>query len=291
MDTGEGNPVPRVWPVFLAYVAVFAGLLLAGMAIVLVRVGSEIASAADPDPQAIVASAKEFTSSPASLVLGALVSSLVLLLVPVLVVHLSRASLSSRLRTATGRATILWSAVFVVGFLSLSQMIDSTFALVGWSDLGTIGLITEGISEASPSMLLAAVLVIGLAAGFCEEIFFRGYMQTRLRERWGPWPAIAITSAAFGLVHIDPFHTTFAFLAGISLGWMTELTGSIRPAMAAHAVNNSLSILLTWLLAEPLSTPVHGLLLGLSLTLGMVMLIGLRLAYPGGVRAVTVAAR
>ena len=46
----------------------------------------------------------------------------------------------------------------------------------------------------------------------------------------------------FGLLHADPVHTPFAVVLGVYLGWLTEVTGSVRGAVAGHLVNNVLSV-------------------------------------------------
>ena len=279
----DGAP-PRTWTVFLSYFLVFVTLLVAGMAIVIVFLGMEVAAGglSSHDPEKLAAAAMEFATSPESLVLNSLISSTVFILVPLGAVFLGRSTVGRRLRVS--RAPAVWTGVFLIGLLCLSTAIDSAFALLGWSDLGTIGLVTSGIEEASGSTIALAVITIGLGAGIGEELFFRGFMQTRLRERWGPWPAIVVTAAAFGLVHLDPFHVTFAFVVGLALGWITEVTGSIVPAVIAHVVNNSLWVVLAWAIPEPLPIPVHGMLLVLSLTLGLTAMVAIRLAHPSGAR-------
>ena len=277
----DGAP-PRTWTVFLSYILVFVALLVAGMAVVIVFLGMEVAGGglSSRDPEKLAAAAMEFATSPESLVLNSLISSTVFILVPMGAVFLGRSTAGRRLRVR--RAPVVWTGVFVIGLLCLSTSIDSAFALLGWSDLGTIGMVTRGIEDASGVTIVLAVITIGLGAGIGEELFFRGFMQTRLRERWGPWPAIGVTAAAFGLVHLDPFHVTFAFVVGLALGWITEVTGSIVPAVAAHMINNSLWVVLAWALPEPLPVPVHGMLLVLSLTMGMTAMVAIRLAHPAG---------
>ncbi len=131
--------------------------------------------------------------------------------------------------------------LFLVGFRIAS-------ACLGWvprsrmlEDFGTL------ISEMSGLTLVGAVLVIGLGPGIGEELLFRGYIQTRLRRRWGPGWAILLTSILFGVMHIDPVQGTFAMGVGFFLGYLTERTGSLWPAMVCHTVNNMVSILQTGL--------------------------------------------
>ena len=50
--------------------------------------------------------------------------------------------------------------------------------------------------------LVAIYLARFLATSCMEEIGFRGYALRRLTEGLGPWPALAITTVAFGLSHL-----------------------------------------------------------------------------------------
>ena len=70
-------------------------------------------------------------------------------------------------------------------------------------------------------------------------------MQTRLRERWPPALAVAVTSVAFGLLHLEWLHAALALALGLWLGFITERAGSALPAIAAHVVNNVVFTVLT----------------------------------------------
>jgi len=93
--------------------------------------------------------------------------------------------------------------------------------------------------------LFLAVVVIGVLAGSAEEIFFRGYMQTRLGQRLRPSLAVLVTSVAFGLLHLEWIHAVLAFALGLYLGYITELAGSALPALTCHVINNALFTVLT----------------------------------------------
>jgi membrane protease YdiL (CAAX protease family) len=77
-------------------------------------------------------------------------------------------------------------------------------------------------------------LLIGVFAGFCEEMLFRGAIQTPIERRLPPWAAILLTAFLFGAFHFDlnglPIRTGLGFL----LGWLAWRSGSIFPAMLAH---------------------------------------------------------
>jgi membrane protease YdiL (CAAX protease family) len=78
---------------------------------------------------------------------------------------------------------------------------------------------------------LAEITWLALASGFAEELFFRGAMQ--------PVLGLLITSVIFGAVHVGPkpvffVWTTWAFVMGLLLGIIFELTGVLWGPVLAH---------------------------------------------------------
>jgi uncharacterized protein len=63
---------------------------------------------------------------------------------------------------------------------------------------GTIAL-TAGAIPKQAFQWAAAYLAVGIA----EEFAFRGYLQYTLTQGMGFWPAAIVTSALFGLIHLD----------------------------------------------------------------------------------------
>jgi len=93
-------------------------------------------------------------------------------------------------------------------------------------------------------------LMVGLTPGICEELLFRGYVQTRLIQRLGGILAVLITSAIFAAFHMDLIHSTAVMAVGIYLGWLSWASGSIFPAMISHFVNNFLSVVAVVILPQ-----------------------------------------
>ena len=91
----------------------------------------------------------------------------------------------------------------------------------------------------------ATVFIMGIMPGIAEELLFRGYIQTRFTERWGARWAILWTALLFGVMHLDLIQGSYALAVGLLLGYMTERTGSVIPAMVCHAANNTITTLLT----------------------------------------------
>lgn len=73
-----------------------------------------------------------------------------------------------------------------------------------------------------------------------EEMFFRDYLEGKLRPRVGALAAAAATAALFAALH-DRWAE--AFVAGLALSWVMSRRGHLADAVAAHAVANAVVFL------------------------------------------------
>jgi uncharacterized protein len=88
---------------------------------------------------------------------------------------------------------------------------------------------------------LLQLAAISLAAGWGEEMLFRGLVQGGL-SRWlpadlGSWAALVIASIVFGVCHwLNTTYAVLAMLAGAYFGLLLIFTGSLWPPIVAHAL-------------------------------------------------------
>ena len=89
----------------------------------------------------------------------------------------------------------------------------------------------------------AAFLVFGIAllAPIGEELVFRGYLQRVLGARLGAGRAVVITAALFAAIHLNPASLLALFGLGVIFALLRVWTGSIWPAVIAHAIQNGTS--------------------------------------------------
>jgi len=80
----------------------------------------------------------------------------------------------------------------------------------------------------------------------CEEFMFRGLILGSLRK-YGDVIAIVLSSLLFALMHGNFVQIPFAFIVGLIFGYITVLSNSIWPAVAAHFLNNFFSCALDYL--------------------------------------------
>ena len=89
--------------------------------------------------------------------------------------------------------------------------------------------------QASP-WIVGALLLFWI--GPCEEIFWRGFVQQRFAERFGPWKGCVVTSLIYAGIHLWAFNFMLfmaALICGLFWGWMFLKYKSVWPGLISHA--------------------------------------------------------
>ncbi len=108
--------------------------------------------------------------------------------------------------------------------------------VIGYSEFFN-GLVGGDSAPYAPYQIVLQVLTTALVPGFCEELLFRGAIQTNLVP-FGRSNAIFISAFLFALMHQNAGQIFYAFAAGILLGVIYEMTESIWACTALHVMNN-----------------------------------------------------
>ncbi len=88
---------------------------------------------------------------------------------------------------------------------------------------------------------LATVFAVCVAAPLVEEMLFRGALLGSLKTVVGALAAALISAAAFTAIHLTWAQAPILFVAALMYAWLSVRSGSILPAIAAHALNNAMS--------------------------------------------------
>ncbi len=102
----------------------------------------------------------------------------------------------------------------------------------GYTTFGAIGMFLFG----------------GIIVPFAEELFFRGVLYLWLRQRFGFWPAMLVSSILFGILHGEISVGVAAAVLGMVLAWTYEKSHSLWTPVIIHVLNNAAKILLLYLL-------------------------------------------
>jgi ABC-type amino acid transport substrate-binding protein/membrane protease YdiL (CAAX protease family) len=163
---------------------------------------------------------------------------------------------AGRAAAAIAGAALVGAGLFVVGasvLLAVRRGASSPEAI----DLARKLLAI--MRERQPALSWA---LIALTPAICEELLFRGWVQSALV---GAWPgrarvatAVAVQAVCFALFHLLPERMPQTFALGLVTGAITLATGSLLPAIVCHAAHNSMPLLLLALgggLSGPLPDP------------------------------------
>lgn len=133
-------------------------------------------------------------------------------------------------------AIIAATLVYAVGAtLAISLSRTTQVIISGATDYALVGVITANLV---------------LLAPMAEELFFRGWLYTGLRNRLPFWPSFLTTAALFAAFHWYAEHQRVLLVLplAIALGLLREVSGSIRPTIALHTVYNLIIIVIVTLL-------------------------------------------
>lgn len=160
------------------------------------------------------------------------------------------------------------TGVLVAGTLALSHALDALLVHTGLYEHSELAGFARSMHGARGPTLAVALLSIGLLPALAEELMCRGVLQRSLVPRVGPVVGIALASAAFGALHVEPVHAGFATLLGVYLGVVGHWSGSVWTPVVCHAVNNALAIgLSAWIGPTESGSPAE-IAVGLGLAAG-----------------------
>lgn len=146
-----------------------------------------------------------------------------------------------------------WSDVGWGALVWLSAVVTQVVVAVALESAGVpLSSNTEGLDSSTPtSYLVATAIAAVIAAPLVEELVFRGVVQRALIGRLGVPVAVAVQAVIFGAVHADP---TFGSgniglvlvltMVGAAFGVGAHLTGRLGTSIVAHAIFNSVVLVL-----------------------------------------------
>lgn len=92
---------------------------------------------------------------------------------------------------------------------------------------------------------IAELALISIAAGWGEELLFRGLIQAELTQRFDVLTGIAVASLVFAVMHcLSPAYFAMAFLISIYFGWLFWHFDSLWVPILGHATYDFLMLLI-----------------------------------------------
>jgi hypothetical protein len=244
-DGGGGDPEPsgeHRWPAWIAPIGLVSALtitLVGGLLVTIV---------------AVVVAGTELDDTPPGVLLGGtLVQDLAFIGCAIAFARMSGPVWAAQfgLRRTSFWWALLWIFCLYVGFALFTGL---------WQQIVEIeddDLLDQFGTDDSALLLALTGLMVCVAAPVVEEVFFRGFFFTALRNWRGVWPAAIITGIVFGGIHVgsSPVGALVPLMVfGVGLCLLYAQTRSLYPCIAVHAVNNAIafSVMNDWSWEIPL---------------------------------------
>lgn len=89
-------------------------------------------------------------------------------------------------------------------------------------------------------LLIAIVAMVSVIGPFIEEVFFRGFLYSALKKRFGIFLGIALSAFLFSLLHTNLLGFIPILALGMFLAYLREKTGSLVPSIIVHVTHNTI---------------------------------------------------
>lgn len=132
--------------------------------------------------------------------------------------------------------------------LSLPHWMQSIETMMKESEASAAIINNTIVQTNSPYILIFNLLILALLPGICEELLFRGLILPIFIDWTGKKQlAIWLSAFIFSFIHFQFFGFVPRLILGAILGYLVVYSGSIWPAVIAHAFNNGLVTVLEYL--------------------------------------------
>jgi membrane protease YdiL (CAAX protease family) len=142
---------------------------------------------------------------------------------------------------------LLQSFLYIQNFIFIkladsSSLINSLRNFVDELDKmlqSTYGSLLEANSIFEASFI---IFVVAVVPAFCEETFFRGFVQKSFEHKFKPIWSILLTAIFFGIYHFNPYGLFALIALGVYFGFAAYLSNSIFIPIILHFINNFFAV-------------------------------------------------
>jgi sodium transport system permease protein len=145
-----------------------------------------------------------------------------------------------------GWGALAGGALVGVGLIPLVQWLYVVQNKVWPAPAGHFKQILDLFLPALQKNPVLTIVGVGVLAGVCEELLYRGPIQAALLRKLPAWLALLVGAFLFAFAHLDTHGLPLRLLLGLVLGYVVWHTGSIYPAIVLHGIYDATQIGLLW---------------------------------------------
>ena len=150
----------------------------------------------------------------------------------------------------------LWKCALITLCIYPAGLFLNLLGSLALGMLGELLPVPVPVAESGKEYIIN-ILVIALAAGVSEEVFFRGFILKGY-ERLGERKAIVVSAVLFGIFHFNIQNFIGPIFLGIVFGVLAVRTGSIAAPAVGHFINNAVSVTFMFIAGMVSDTAVRG---------------------------------
>lgn len=144
----------------------------------------------------------------------------------------------------------VWLAAYPTVEFAANLLNFCAYRLLGERAIEQVAVQKLKISASFPLQYQTMIFIIIVIVPFIEELLFRGFVQTWLRQHYGRWTAILATSWIFALFHVSRSQgvsnvqvVISLFIFSCYLGFLRERQATLWAPIALHSLFNGVSLL------------------------------------------------
>ncbi|MDE7156082.1 MAG: CPBP family intramembrane metalloprotease, partial [Muribaculaceae bacterium] len=194
---------------------------------------------------------------------GAVIHDLLVFIIPAIATAMVSTRLPARLLMIDSKPTLIMIlatlAAMIVSVPAMNLLVEWNNSVEFPDSLSEVAAQMRAMEDAaeksveilmggtSIGSLIISILIIGVMAGFSEELFFRGALQRILSFSTNAHVAIWVTAFIFSAFHLQFFGFFPRLLLGAFFGYLLYWSGSLWLPIAAHVFNNSIVAIVQWM--------------------------------------------
>ncbi|MBU1888144.1 MAG: CPBP family intramembrane metalloprotease [Candidatus Omnitrophica bacterium] len=106
------------------------------------------------------------------------------------------------------------------------------------------------MEERRVNVLLLLTVFVSILGPVAEEVFFRGFMYSAIKKRFGIVAAVFLSASIFSLLHTNIVGFLPIMILGALLAYLYEKTGSLMSSITIHIMHNSIIVSFVFFIKE-----------------------------------------
>jgi membrane protease YdiL (CAAX protease family) len=104
--------------------------------------------------------------------------------------------------------------------------------------------------EKRSNVILFLTIFVSVLGPVIEEIFFRGFLYSAVKKRFGILAGVLLSAALFSMLHANISGFLPIMILGVLMAFLYEVTGSLVASISVHILHNSIIVCFVFFIKE-----------------------------------------